>query len=194
MKKVILAALVAVASLSANAQVYLGGTLGFQTGKVQEGADNISKFTIAPEVGYNFNEKWAVGLAIGFTTQNGKFDGLHPVTDAVVTDVPMSGKFAKSYSTFAIAPYARWTFAKTGIASFFLDGGFAAAFYNNDGGNVWNIGIRPGVKLSASEKVDFVAQIGTLGYSWASKKAGKGNMFGIGVDNTTIKFGVYYNF
>ncbi len=186
MKKVILAALVAVASLSANAQVYLGGQVGFQSSKQAEGGDNISKFTILPEVGYMFNEKWGVGLGIGFTTANGDFDKTG-YADQYTKD-------AKSSSAFILAPYARFVFAKTGIASFFLDGGFGTAFLNNSRGNVWQIGIKPGVKLSASEKVDFVAQLGMLGYSWKSKNAGKGNMFGIGVDNTTIKFGVYYNF
>lgn len=186
MKKVILAALVAVASLSANAQVYVGGQIGFATGKAGQGADNTMKFTIAPEVGYSFNEKWAAGIAVGLNTQNGAFDE---------NNVPQTAtKYGKSQTAFAIAPYARYTFAKSGIASFFVDGGFAAQFMNNSRGNIWTIGLRPGVKLSASEKVDFVAQLGYLGYSFASEKAGKANVFGIGVDNTTIKFGVYYNF
>ena len=103
-------------------------------------------------------------------------------------------KYGKSSSVFSIAPYARYTFAKTGIASFFVDGGFGVGFYNNDRGNVWNVSLRPGVKLSASEKVDFVAQIAALGYTWSSEKAGKLSSFGLNVDNTAIKFGVYYNF
>ncbi|MBP5376839.1 MAG: outer membrane beta-barrel protein [Bacteroidaceae bacterium] len=186
MKKVILAALVAVASLSANAQVYLGGTLGFNAGKAVDGADNTTKFQIAPEVGYSFNEKWAVGLAISFTTANGDFNENGFPTSAT--------KYGKSSTVFGFSPYARYTFAKTGIASFFLDGGVGFNFYNNDGGTAWQIGVRPGVKLSASEKVDFVAQLGYLGYAKASKGQGKGNMFGLNVDNTAIKFGVYYNF
>lgn len=190
MKKVILAALVAVASLSANAQVYLGGKLGFNVGKAGDGAETTTKFEIAPEIGYNINEKWAVGLEIGFSTQNGGFN-----TDEALLPFPTSAtKASKSDSRFSIAPYARWTFAKTGIASFFIDGGFATVFLNNSRGNLWNISVRPGVKLSASEKVDFVAQIAALGYSWTSKNAGKMSTFGLNVDNTAIKFGVYYNF
>lgn len=191
MKKVILAALVAVASLSANAQVYLGGKLGFNAGKAFDGADNVTKFEIAPEIGYNINEKWAVGLEIGFSTQNGDFN-----TEEALLPIPTGTgvKYGKSDSRFSIAPYARYTFAKTGIASFFIDGGFATIFLNNSRGNLWNISVRPGVKLSASEKVDFVAQIAALGYTWASKNAGKTSAFGLNVDNTAIKFGVYYNF
>ncbi|MBQ9363034.1 MAG: outer membrane beta-barrel protein [Bacteroidaceae bacterium] len=186
MKKIILSAIVAVASLSASAQVYLGGTVGFNSSKIADGADNVTSFTIAPEIGYMFNEKWGVGLAIGYQTSNGSFDANGWSAQAK--------KSEKSNGAFAIAPYARFVFAKTGIASFFLDGGIGMQFMNNSRGNIFQVGIRPGVKLSASEKVDFVAQLGTLGYAWASEKAGKGNAFGIGVDNTAVNFGVYYNF
>ena len=193
MKKVILAALVAVASLSANAQVYLGGKVGFSSFKEDSNTDAVTAFSISPEVGYMFNEKWGVGLAIGFQTKNGTSS-----YDADNGDVD-SYKFNKSRSAFTLAPYARFVFAKTGIASFFLDGGIGMQFMNNSRGNVFNIGIKPGVKLSASEKVDFVAQLGGIGYAWSSKKAYEnGNapksVFGIGVDNTVLNFGVYYNF
>jgi len=193
MKKVILAALVAVASLSANAQVYLGGTLGINAGKLNSATESITKFQIAPEIGYNINEKWAIGLGIGFTTQNGLFD------DSQVFQMPLSGKAAKSASVFTIAPYARWTFAKTGIASFFVDGGIDVNFWNNSRGNSFFIGLTPGVKLSASEKVDFVAEIAALGFAWGSEKAYTAGVapksaFGFNVNNTAVKFGVYYNF
>ncbi len=193
MKKVILAALVAVASLSANAQVFLGGKVGFGSLKADSNTPAVTAFSIAPEVGYMFNEKWGVGLAIGFQTKNGL------ATYDSENGGVVAGKFAKSHSAFTVAPYARFVFAKTGIASFFLDGGIGMQFMNDGRGNVFNIGIKPGVKLSASEKVDFVATLGALGYAWSSKKAYEGgyapkSVFNIGVDNTVINFGVYYNF
>lgn len=193
MKKVILAALVAVASLSANAQVYLGGQLGINAGKADNTTQSITKFQIAPEIGYNINEKWAIGLGIGFTTQNGLFN------DEQVFQMPISDKYGKSASVFTLAPYARWTFAKTGIASFFVDGGIDVNFWNNSRGNSFFIGLTPGVKLSASEKVDFVAEIAALGFAWGSEKAYTAGVapksaFGFNVNNTAIKFGVYYNF
>lgn len=193
MKKVILAALVAVASLSANAQVYLGGQLGINAGKADNTTQSITKFQIAPEIGYNINEKWAIGLGIGFTTQNGLFN------DEQVFQMPISDKYGKSASVFTLAPYARWTFAKTGIASFFVDGGIDVNFWNNSRGNSFFIGLTPGVKLSASEKVDFVAEIAALGFAWGSEKAYNAGVapksaFGFNVNNTAIKFGVYYNF
>ena len=58
MKKIILTALVAVATLSASAQFYVGGAIGFQTSKSGEKdakAQNV--FTLSPEIGYDINEK-----------------------------------------------------------------------------------------------------------------------------------------
>lgn len=173
MKKVILAALVAVVSLTANAQLYVGGSLSFDADKANSNADTKSTFVIKPEVGYSFNEKWAAGIQIGYKS------------------VSQSGNTA---SEFTFAPYARYTYAKSGIASFFVDGGVSFDLYNNDRGTVVGIGVRPGVKLSASEKVDFVASLGYLGYKFGSDKHGKDSHFGIGVDNTAVSFGVYYSF
>ena len=67
MKKIILTALVAVASLSANAQVWLGGSLGFNYTKqsIKGGSDaSMTTFSIAPEIGYSLNDKWDLALAL----------------------------------------------------------------------------------------------------------------------------------
>ena len=188
MKKVLLMAAFAVASLAANAQIYVGGSLGFKTGKAADGADNTYKFEIAPEIGYNLSEDFAVGIALGFANYNGDFNAENWATTPT--------KYSESLTDFKISPYARYTFWKTGIASFFVDGGVDIRLRNKDRGTVMALGLRPGVKLSASEKVDFVAQLGMLGYQFTSEKANpsKANTFGLGVDNTNIKFGVYYNF
>ena len=181
MKKLFLTLVLAFTGIfAANAQLWMGGSVGAAFVK------NYSTFSIAPEVGYSFNEKWAVGLQLGFTTQNGVINA-----DGTTATVK---KAEKSSTVFSFAPYARYTFAKTGIASFFLDGGVGFSFYNNEGGSQIGIGVRPGVKLAASEKVDFVAKLGYLGYQWGNEKHGKDSQFGIGVNNTAVEFGVFYNF
>lgn len=186
MKKVLLMAAFAVASLAANAQLYVGGSLGFQSAKAGDGADNITKIQIAPEFGYNLSEDFAVGMTIDFTTRNGNIAADGTTSQAT--------KWGDSQSCFKFAPYARYTFAKSGIASFFVDGGVGFSFFNNEGGMVIGLGVRPGVKLAASEKVDLVAKLGYLGYQFGNDKHGKDSQFGLGIDNTDISFGVYYNF
>lgn len=180
MKKFILAAVMMVASLATSAQVYVGGSFGFQSIKPYDGAKTSTTFSIKPEIGYNLDENWAVGIQLGYSSTNANDD------------------FEKTDKTIAIinvAPYARYTFAKTGIASFFVDGGLTFDFYTADAeGTVWGIGVRPGVKLAVSEKVDLIAKLGYLGYAAANEKAGKGNAFGFGIDNTDLEFGVNFNF
>lgn len=173
MKKIILSALVAASAIAANAQVYVGGSLGFNSFKANEDAKAATTFTIAPEIGYNFNENWAVGANISFQTKNTE---------------------PKSSSTFGVDVYARYTFAKTGIASFFVDGGVGMVTMNNERGAAFNVGVRPGIKVALSEKVDLVAKTGLLGYTWANKKAGKWSSLDLGIDNTALSFGAYYNF
>ena len=192
MKKVLLMAAFAVATLTANAQFYVGGSVSFNSEKAGKDADAVTSFKLAPEFGYALSENFAVGAEISFSSSNGE-DNAFGIKD------PMTGELAKvkgdkSYSTFRVAPYARYTFYKTGIASFFVDGGVGFNFFNEDRGMVIGIGVRPGVKIAASEKVDLVAKLGYLGYQFANEKAGEGSKFGLGIDNTNISFGVFYNF
>jgi hypothetical protein len=181
MKKIILSALVAVASLSANAQVWLGGDLGFGFTKAYKGAKTANTIKIAPEIGYMFSENWGVYADIAFQSEKAGYEG------------------AKAKNCFGFDVAARWVFAKTGIASFFLDGGVGMDIYNNNGGNVFDVKIIPGVKFAASDHVSVVAKIGGIGAAFANEKAqaagnGDKTAFGLNVNNTDLSLGVYYNF
>lgn len=188
MKKILMIAVMAVAAVSANAQWYIGGSFGLNFTKATKDADSQTTLNIAPEVGYNINDNWAVGAQVGFGMANNLTNGV---------EGNLTG------TSFTIAPYARYTFAKTGIASFFADGYVSFSSTNFDAsrnlksdksGSVFSIGVRPGVSLKASDKVSLVAILGNLGYSKASDELGGGSNFGINADNTDISLGVYYNF
>jgi hypothetical protein len=181
MKKLFMIAALAVSTLAASAQVYLGGSLGFESVKPVKGADASSTFSFKPEVGYNFDESWAVGVQLGFTTTNANEYG---------------AKTDDNVNVFSIAPYVRYTFAKTGIASFFVDGGFGFDIYGGDAdGNVFGIGVRPGVSFAISEKVSVVSKLGYLGYKKYNDDLGGGSAFGLNTDNNTnLELGVFYNF
>ena len=74
MKKMILAALVAVASLSANAQVWVGGEVGFSAGKTTNNGTKFGSgadFNLIPEIGYTLNDKFDIAVAIGIAHNNG---------------------------------------------------------------------------------------------------------------------------
>lgn len=186
MKKLFLSLIVAVCSLAASAQVYVGG----QVGLWRNTDANHTSFKLAPELGYKLSDQWDLGLSIGFA---------HNYYD----DTKVNG--------FEVDPYVRYTVAKAGPVSFFLDGGFGFATakvkrgdWKSDSFNQWQIGIKPGVKVSLSKKVDFIASMGFLGYRDHDDVVGPASSYihsvygekGFGFDFKTsdLNFGLIYNF
>lgn len=62
MKKLFLTLAVAAASLTASAQVYVGGEVGLWRNKDA----NHTNFTIKPDLGYKLSDKWDLGIGIGY--------------------------------------------------------------------------------------------------------------------------------
>ena len=191
MKKVILTALVAVASLAANAQVWIGGEVGYNHQRTTIDKVEIAKsnnFALLPEIGYKLNDKFDVATKIGFAHgENG--------SEILGIDVPVNYEYA---NTFVLSPYVRYTFAKAGDFSFFADGGFTYLHGHVCGDenstNAWQIAIKPGIAYSLSEKVSLVAHIGGIGYSFAKYDEAKVNGFDMGVNGNNITFGAYVSF
>lgn len=194
MKKLFLSLIVAVCSLAASAQAYVGG----QVGLWRNTDANHTSFNLAPELGYKLSNQWDLGLSIGFAHDYNK-------------GLKLNG--------FEVDPYVRYTVAKAGPVSFFLDGGFGFATAKakkgdrkSDPYNMWQIGIKPGVKVSLSKKVDFIASMGFLGYrdnddvkvtgidaiddifEDASPSVYGEKGFGFDFSTSNLKFGLIYNF
>lgn len=184
MKKIFLTLMVMVAAVAANAQVWVGGSLGFWSNGDAEGTDTKTALSIMPEVGYDLSEDWSIAIGLGYTLAK-----------------PDKGEDA---SAFAVNPYARYNVIKTGAFKFFLDGGFGIGSYDFGGDDTytaWSIGIKPGVAYSLNENFSLVAHVGFLGYQAADDKIsseawqelGIQKGFGFAFDNN-ISFGVYYAF
>lgn len=204
MKKKIFAVLLAAFAMTANAQIYVGGQLGFSNSSVNpdiEGAKSISgtSFKILPEVGYKLNDQWAVGIQVGYSqgySAFGTFDvndlrSLAKTAGSAVFDVlSSSDAFEVKLNAFRVAPYARYTFLKAGNFDFFVEGGIAytnikAKNLNRFGGilgalpedptvNAFEIAVRPGIIFNVSEHAQVVAKVGALGYQNAKFDAGLG--------------------
>lgn len=165
----------AVMTLAASAQVYVGGEVGFW----RNWDSNRTTFRLAPEIGYNLSDKWAMGgeLAYGHRYSRGI-----------------------KVNSFEISPYARFTYAKLGPVNLFLDGGFMFATTKvkdaDDSSNAWNVGIKPGLSVNLTEKLSFVAHMGFLGYQDADDdvKDMYEPGFGFNFSGNSLMFGVYYNF
>ncbi len=207
MKKIFMTLAAAIIAVSANAQIWVGGEVGFTADKTtvkQNGNSTDYKtnnFTLAPEVGYNLNENWAIAMKVVFAhnEDNG-------VVKAMLENsgLPVGAKVMTN--AFAVNPYARYTFLKAGNFTAFVDGGVNYGFIHvsslsNVMNNINQLGfaINPGVTYAISPKVSLVAHIGDLSYNamWtkaknADVKFNKGK-FNIGIWNA-ISFGAYYNF
>lgn len=190
MKKFLLTLMVAVFTLTANAQFYVGG----ETGLWRNADKNNTDFTLRPEFGYNLNEKWDLGIGIGYThNYNGKSD---------------HEGYAKMNS-FEVNPYARWTFAHVGPVNFFLEMGFGVETYKvkvgdddkevkGDAQTAWNIGVKPGLSVDVAKHLQFITHVGFLGYRdsddhfYDDSHAHDG--FGFGVSSEDLTIGFVYKF
>jgi hypothetical protein len=184
MKKIFAVALVAMMTMTVNAQVYVGGGVGFQT--TSQDGNSETFFKLVPEIGYNLDENWAVGIAVGY--------GEHKTT-------LKSGnlKTTAKVKAFEIAPYARYTFAKFDKVNLFVDGTVDYLHTDNAGdkNNTFSIGLKPGVAVNLNDKLSFVAHAGFLGYQNSKddyEGAKAANTFGFDLDGSNLSFGVYYNF
>lgn len=182
MKKFILAAIVAVSAVAANAQTWAGGSFGINTVKVKGSDKTIANFEVAPEIGYSLNDNWDIAAKIGYAhIEDGAFDGI---------------KMGMG-NALEINPYVRYTFSKTGNFKFFVDGGFSYAMVHENGvddnANLWKLGFNPGIAYGLTDKVSLVAHVGDVSYSYAKIGAGKINSFNVSLTNA-ISFGAYVSF
>ena len=182
MKKIFALALVAMMGLTANAQGYVGGSLGFASESYDGNSETV--WSIMPEIGYNLNEDWAIGLVVGYGEgkDKTKIEGI-TYTDKV--------------KTFTISPYVRYTPVKLDKVNIFIDGGFG--YQNIKWGdvkdNIWQFGVKPGVAINLNDKLSFVSHFGFLGYKNEKFKGDdestKSFGFNLGSEGS---FGMYYNF
>lgn len=177
MKKIVLTMMAAMVAVVMDAQIYVGGAVGFQT--VSHDGDSETAFTLKPEVGYNLNEDWAIGMAVGYGE---------------------TGKDLTKVKTFIINPYVRYNAVKLDKVTLFLDGSFAyqsidpkASYKTNE----WGIGVKPGLAVALTDHLSFVSHLGFVGYE-SSKPDFDGakatNTFGVAIDANSLDFGLYFNF
>ena len=179
MKKILMTMVAAVIAVSASAQVYLGGTLGIGVSKVK-GGDEVTTYKVLPEIGYNFNDNWAVGTVVGWGKGN-------PVSVQDALGTP--DKY------FTVSPYVRYTFLHSKYVDLFVDGGFGYTHYKGDT-NVWEVGAKPGVAINFNRHFTFLAKVGFAG--WKNEKNKDGGVdnqaWGASFDQNNLSFGVDYNF
>lgn len=168
MKKLFLVLAFAFAGIfTANAQVWVGGGLDANIYKDHTG------FSIAPEVGYAFNNHWqvALGAAYGFNQ------------DKVL------GETIKT-NTLTLEPYVRYVATTIGdkFSLFFdLTGDFGLIDASG-----WAATLRPGIAWMATEHWTAAFRFGFLGYDHGYY--GGDNGFFMNCDLSAPSIRLYYNF
>ena len=169
MKKLFIAVVAAFIGFSANAQLYVGGNIGF-TSNSDAGRTSV---TILPEVGYSLDDNMSVGAVLGF--QN------YAVKDSY------------SSSDVILKPYFRYTFLELGPVKLFADAQLQLDFstYTPAVGDasketVFGIGIAPGIAIPVSDNLSFVGHLGRVGYY--------DKTLAVNFDANNVLCGVYYSF
>ncbi len=174
MKKTLFAIALAMTTMVSSAQVFVGGGLGFSSSKY-EGADHSSTgFNFSPEVGYVLDEVWSFGLPIGI--------GFERTASEKAYDL-------EGDTSWSIAPYARYTFFRSGNLSVFVDGILGLAGTNGDT-NV-SLSVAPGVAYGFTENICVVTRLGSLGWN---NQYGSGSYFGLNADASIGSVALYYTF
>ncbi|MCR5313508.1 MAG: hypothetical protein K6E54_07710 [Bacteroidaceae bacterium] len=141
------------------AQFYIGGGIG-----IGYLSDKFA-FDIEPHVGYEINDKWALGLGIG------------ALYDDEYSSTYVSTKF---YTRYNVWNNNQFYFDIKGITNIWLD----------DEVEIAEIGFAPSFRFKASERVQFAANIGLLGvqyydYEWCPA-------LGVNAINTSLE--IIYKF
>lgn len=177
MKKIFLTLVVAAFAVCAQAQVYVGGGIGFGVASYDSGHDDDDAivYKFSPEIGYTFDKNFAAGIALGW-----------------------EGASEGGQKAFSINPYVRYTFARFNAVSVFADGtvGYEHKYGGYEHTDGFQVGIKPGVAVSLNDKLSFVAHVGFLGFITekdVDTKA-KQSFYGFDVDGANLSFGLYYNF
>ena len=215
MKKVLLVVGLAFAVMTASAQLYVGGALGFaldgspkdKDGK-KWGSSN-STFGIIPEVGYSLNDKIDVGIALGLV--------LNKETGWANDDKTGSTKA----TGFGVEPYVRYSFCEFGKFSLLGKAafGFGSLSFNEfdkddkeipnskSGATAIRFAITPVVLYSLSDNVCLFTNLNFAGLNFTSvstkvngDKTGSKSDFGIGINTNSafttgaLEVGFVYSF
>lgn len=184
MKKILMTLAAAFVAVAASAQVYVGGSLGINSTKIDGEDDATITYKFLPEIGYKFSDSWAAGVNFGWAKEGVTSDD----DDLTV-------------NTFEVNPYARFTFVKGKVVNVFCDGSVGYKHYNKVDTDLYSIGLRPGVSVNI-DKFSIVAHVGFFGWNhsetnykvYNKENTIKTDSWVAGVDGTNLSLGLFYNF
>ena len=174
MKKIILTAIIAIATLTGvNAQHYrwwVGGRTSLWNGEYK------TSFTVAPEAGYQITPQLTAATSLALEAYRFAYEG----------NINSSTSVGLIFN-----PYMRYTFFKTGILMGFVDGGFEVGLGDYDG---LQIGFKPGLAMILSNRFTAAFQFGFIGYNDGKDIGGRDKGFGFDLSGYRSAFAIFYSF
>ena len=177
MKKILLLFMLFV-TIQAKSQIFVGGSVGYNSIHNDESGNTQAVFKISPGIGITLTKKWSLCLGVTYLNKE------------------------EEYNKFHISPSIRYTAFGIGTVSFIFDTGFDYATgkdktheLGKQKFNEWNINMKPGIVLNFSDRVWFVAHIAQLGFKrekWENSK--RTTVWGAGIDMDNIDMGLYFSF
>jgi outer membrane protein len=167
----------------ANGDVFVSGTVGFNSQKT--GDVKSSGFEISPKAGMFVTDKIAIGAKLGYAANKAE-NGFGDTADNTTLSV---GVFARQYchasSTFSV-------FGNLGFDYMSMDNKLADSKTTG-----FEIALSPGVSYFLNSNFAMEASFGKLGYSSFKPDADGAdstNTFELGLDLSSITFGLVYKF
>lgn len=189
MKKLFITLAFVAAAFFAQAQLFVGGSLGFTNTKDpldNPGAEKITKINVLPTVGYMFADNMGVGVDFGMNYKKEKYDNDVKTTEWVIN------------------PYFRYIFAEVDNFKFYGDLKAEMKFgkQKQDGADdvktsTFGVGVVPGMSYNLTDNISMVASLNILrlGYTQTKEGDAKQKEFGFGVnENTPLNIGFVYTF
>jgi hypothetical protein len=181
MKRLFVLLIVIIITITIKAQLYISGSVGLCGVKVG-GNDTQTSFKIVPDIGYVINDKWSVGLAVGYKQ------------GACLVGYGLYGQNVNS-KAFGIQPYVRYNVWQFEVVDFFVDGVASIETIKDEGTN-YNGGLRPGILFNVTPRIGIVSHIGFMGIEYYHPK-GAGSkccIAGMDFDINNITLGINYKF
>ena len=197
MKKIMMTLAAVCVAATMNAQMYVGGGIGFNNNKSNNGNTTATSFSINPEFGMALNDQLGWGVQLGFkTTKNENKVGNETVESTT--------------TKFSVKPYLRYQAFEVGKVNVFVDGGVNFGISSQkDMKPAMDLGLfaTPGIAYKVNDQWSIVAKLNRM-FNFGQHKDAVADVAGApdaptsmnlnastgGFNIGNLSFGVYYNF
>lgn len=195
-----------------NAQINVGGSLGYSSSKVSTGGveRDGSSYLILPEVSYQLMDNLSVGVQAGYAHGFASFGTMSTADfkSALTNVMSISANVSEDdikLNSYTFAPFARYNVLEVGPAKVFIEGSIGYSNIKTEGNaktggkrnfDSFEFALRPGLSIGLGEHLSAIVKIGALGYISAKEKESdtKITHYGLSVDSQNLLLGLNYKF